>query len=74
MSQIVHCDVCGGVYNQSYISAHKRLSHGIGGKSKPSDASERQSLEAVLALYEQLSEESKKQVRNQLGTADMHVK
>jgi hypothetical protein len=70
MSQIVKCDVCGRVYNQSHLSSHKRLSHGIGKTAGLSSAGEPQTLQAVLALYGQLSEEGKKEVRNQLAAAD----
>lgn len=73
MAQIVKCDVCGKTYNQSRLSSHKRLSHGIGKTSNSSSADEPQKLETVLALYGQLSEESKKQLRNQLTAADSKV-
>jgi hypothetical protein len=68
MSQIVKCDVCGGTYNSRTVNSHKRLSHGKGRTSNPSTAGEPQKLEAFLALYGQLSDEAKKQVRDQLAT------
>ena len=67
VSQIVKCDVCGGVYNQSHLSSHKRLSHGKGKTSSPCGAGEPPKFEAVLASYAQLSEEDKKEVRKQLA-------
>ena len=73
MSQIVKCEVCGGVYNRSHLSAHQRLSHGLGKTSNPTDAGEPQKLETVLLLYNQLSEKGKEKVRNQLESADRHL-
>jgi hypothetical protein len=69
MSQIVCCEICGKVYNQSHVRSHQRLAHGIGKILSPSAASEPQKLKAVLLLYQQLSDEAKKQVLAQLGTA-----
>jgi hypothetical protein len=69
MSQMVCCSVCGKVYNLSHVRSHQRLAHGIGKALTPSAAGEPQKLEAVLALFQQLSDEGKKRVRTQLGTA-----
>ena len=65
MSQIVRCDVCNGVYNQRYIRAHKRLSHRI--TQTPSAKSEPEALEAIVLLYAQLSDESKKLLKDRLS-------
>jgi hypothetical protein len=70
MSQIVKCDVCGKVFNQSHLSSHKRLSHGKGKIPGVSSSGEPQTLEAVLALYGQLSEKGKKEVRNKLAAGN----
>jgi DUF917 family protein len=69
MSQMVCCEVCGKIYNQSHVRSHQRLAHGIGKVFSPAAAAEPQKLQAVLALYQQLSDEGKKQVLAQLGTA-----
>ena len=64
MSQIVRCDVCGGVYNQRYIRAHKRLSHDrnhFAAKNEP------EALAAIVSLYTRLSDESKKMLRDRLA-------
>jgi hypothetical protein len=74
MSEIVKCDICGGVYNQRHLSSHKRLSHSKSRTSAPSIAGEPEKLEAVLSLYEQLSDEEKKELRNQLATAKQKKK
>jgi hypothetical protein len=70
MSQIVKCDICGGIYNQSHLSSHKRLSHGKREASPSVSKSEPPSMEVVLSLYAQLPEEGKKQVRARLGAAE----
>jgi hypothetical protein len=69
MSQIVRCEVCGKIYNRSHLSSHRRLAHGIGKVLSPSAPAEPQKLQAVLALYQQLSTEGKRQVLAQMGTA-----
>lgn len=69
MPQIVKCEVCGKVSNQSYINSHKRLAHGIG-RANSLLAGEPQKLQAVLALYAQLSEEGKRQIRSHLRSAE----
>jgi hypothetical protein len=42
MSEIVKCDICGGIYNQSHLSSHKRLSRGKRGKSTRASGSRSQ--------------------------------
>jgi len=74
MSEIVKCDICGGVYNRRHLSSHKRLSHG---KSRTADlptAGVPEKLEAVLSLYEQLSDEEKKKVLDQLASVEQKRK
>lgn len=70
MPRMVQCDVCGGLYNQSHLSSHKRLSHGKRKAAFLSAKSDPETLTAILSLYEQLSEEGKKEVRNLLTAAD----
>jgi len=65
MGQITKCDICGKVYNQSYLGTHKRRSH-----SKHSSANEPASVEAVLSMYEKLPEDHKKEVRDRLAAAN----
>lgn len=67
MSQIVKCDICGGIYNQSHLSSHKRLSHG---KHEPQPKTVAPTLEVVLSMYAQLPEESKRKVRERLTAAN----
>jgi len=70
MSQITKCEICGRVYNQSHLSTHKRMSHGIGKRSNSTAAGEPEKLETLLLLYNHLSEKDKERLRNQLGAAD----
>jgi hypothetical protein len=70
MSQIVKCDICGGIYNQSHLSSHKRLSHGKREASPSLSNNVPPSIEVVLSLYARLPEESKKQVRARLGATE----
>lgn len=74
MSEIAKCDICGGVYNQRHLSSHKRLSHSKNRTSGPSIAGEPEKLEAVLSLYEQLTDKEKMELRNQLATAKQRKK
>lgn len=69
MSQTVKCAICGGVYNQRYLSSHKRMSHGQNAvtSSKRDDA---ETLEMIVSLYAELRDETKKEVRNRLANAD----
>lgn len=62
MGQITRCDICGKIYNESYVGTHKRRSH-----SKHSSANEPASLEAILSIYEKLPEDRKKEVRDRLA-------
>lgn len=67
MSQIVKCDVCGKIYSQSYLGSHKRLSHGKRETPSRSSKDESGSLEIILAMYERLSDEGKKEVLSRLA-------
>lgn len=65
MGPIVKCDICGKIYNQSHLTTHKRMSHGQ--REKPrSHRNEPASVEAILAMYEQLPEERKKELLDRL--------
>jgi len=74
MSEIVKCDICGGVYNQRHLNSHKRLSHGKSRTANLSTAGEPEKLGTVLSLYEQLSDEEKKKVLDQLASVEQKRK
>jgi len=67
MPKVVRCDIFGGLYNQSHLSSHKRLSHGKRKAVATSPKSESETLKAILSLYERLSEEGKKEALSRLG-------
>jgi len=69
MPKVVRCEICGGLFNQSHLSSHKRLSHGKS-KAVPAFAkSEPETLKTILSLYERLSEEGKKEVFSRLSAS-----
>ena len=70
MSQIVKCDVCGKIYSQSHLGSHKRLSHGKRKSSSRSSKDESGSWEMILAMYERLSDEGKKEVLSRLAARE----
>ncbi len=58
----VKCDICGGIFSQSYLTAHKRLAHG---KNKPATAgpvTENEMIQKIASLYESLSVDGRKHV------------
>lgn len=61
MAQTVRCDVCGKLFNTSYLGAHKRLAH-----AKEKGANEQIAVEKILKLFEGLSPEGKKKALEQL--------
>jgi hypothetical protein len=58
----VTCDVCGGIFSQSYLPSHKRLAHS---KNRPASAepiTEKEAIQKIASLYEGLSVKSQKRV------------
>jgi hypothetical protein len=58
----VTCDVCGGIFSQSYLPSHKRLAHG---KNRPAAAgpiTEKEAIRKIASLYESLSVKGRKRV------------
>lgn len=62
MGQMIKCDICGKIYNESHLTTHKRRSHETPRSSDNNTAS----VEAIFSMYEQLPEERKKEVRSRL--------
>lgn len=75
MSSIVKCDICGGIYNQSHLSSHKRLSHGKRGKSTRASkaGAGNLDLEAIVSMFQQLPEEKKREVLERLAASAHNV-
>jgi hypothetical protein len=58
----VTCDICGGIFSQSYLPSHKRLAHS---KNRPATAgpiSEKEAMQKIASLYESLSVKGQKRV------------
>ncbi len=58
----VICDVCGGIFSQSYLPSHKRLAHT---KNRPATAgpiTEKEAIQKIASLYESLSVNGRKRV------------
>lgn len=70
MGQIVRCDICGKIYNESNLTTHKRRSHGtLGAPTHPAEGGAA-SIEMVLFMYERLTDEQKKEVLSRLAARD----
>ena len=58
----VTCDICGGIFSQSYLSSHKRLAHS---KNRPAAAGpipEKEAIQKIAYLYESLSVKGQKRI------------
>ena len=65
----VKCDVCGGIFSQSYLPSHKRLAHR---KNSPS-ATEKETIEKIVFFYESLSIKARRRVVSHLTANDKEV-
>ena len=63
----VRCDVCGGIFNQSYLASHKRLAHGKSKGATAPNAGEDEAIQTIVSLYEELSAEGRKQAMRLLA-------
>jgi len=63
---IVTCDVCGKVFSQSYLHAHKRLAHPKRDESTsaPTTApiSDKEAMQKIVSLYESLSAKGRERI------------
>ena len=67
MSEIVRCEVCGKIFNQSYLGSHKRLAHPKDSGGPVSPEGELRVVNKILSLYQQLSLPIQKQLRDRLA-------
>ena len=65
MTEVVRCDVCGGLFSSRHVGSHKRLAHGSDAAASP--LSEEDGMRMILALYKSLSAENKEKVRAKLA-------
>lgn len=66
MGQIVRCDICGKIYNESNLTTHKRRSHATPSPPTRSEEGSMASIDAILSMYERLPDERKKEVLSRL--------
>lgn len=71
----VRCDVCNGIFSQSYLASHKRLAHAKKGASAATPATapitEKKAMERIVSLYETLSVKGRKSIIR-LSSANEH--
>ena len=61
MAGQVKCDICGKIFNKSYVGSHKRLAHGK--RVTPVySPSEPEAIEVITSLHTRLSEDGKRKV------------
>ena len=66
MSEIVRCEICGGVYNQRHLRSHQRLSHSMKKGPVAPVAGERDELDKIVSLYNLLTNQERKALLNLL--------
>ena len=66
MSEAVRCNICGLMYNSSYVSAHKRRAHPEKFKKENSTLNEADAMLRMVSLFRQLSPEGQKDLLNRL--------
>jgi hypothetical protein len=64
MAQAVRCDICGKLFSSSYVGSHKRLAHL---KTEQSSAGEQQTIQKILNLFKDLSQEGKNKTLEELS-------
>lgn len=64
-SRMVKCDLCGRIYNQSYLASHKRLSHK--GQSAPASVEDAKAVDMILALFMQVPAKTRRDVLDRLA-------
>jgi len=59
----VRCDVCNGIFSQSYLASHKRLAHAKKGASAATaPITEKETMERIVSLYGSLSVKGRKSI------------
>ena len=58
----VTCDICGGIFSQSYLSSHKRLAHSKNRLAATGPITEKEAIKKIASLYESLSVKGQKRV------------
>jgi hypothetical protein len=71
----VRCDVCNGIFSQSYLASHKRLAHAKKGASAPAPApiTEKEVMQKIASLYESLSVKGQKHIIRLLSAKEQKI-
>jgi hypothetical protein len=70
----VTCDICGGIFSQSYLPSHKRLAHRKNSPSVAQPGTENEAIRNIVFLYEGLSVKGRKRVIRLLTAKDKEVR
>jgi hypothetical protein len=73
----VRCDVCNGIFSQSYLASHKRLAHPKRDASTAAAASapisEKEAMQKIASLFESLSAKGRERIIRLLGVKDQKI-
>jgi len=73
----VRCDVCNGIFSQSYLASHKRLAHAKRGASTAAASiaaiSEKEAMQKIASLYESLSVKGRERIIRLLGANEHKI-
>ncbi len=69
----VTCDICGGIFSQSYLLSHKRLAHRKNSPTAARPSSENEAIQKIVSLYETLSVKGRRRVVRLLTAKDKEV-
>jgi hypothetical protein len=58
----VTCDICGGIFSQSYLPSHKRLAHSKNRLATAGPITEKEAIQKIASLYEGLSASGRRRV------------
>jgi hypothetical protein len=73
----VRCDVCNGIFSQTYLASHKRLAHAKRSASTAaatiSPISEKEAMQKIASLYEGLSVKGRKRIIRLLNAKEHKI-
>ena len=66
----VTCDICGGIFSQSYLPSHKRLAHRKNSPTAAGPGTEKEAIQKIVSLYASLSIKARRRVVSLLAAND----
>ena len=69
----VTCDICGGIFSQSYLPSHKRLAHRENSPTGTRPSTEKEAILKIVSLYESLSVKARLRIVRLLTAKDKEV-